>query len=115
MSVIKTINESEFVKEFTDMNRETNFSVAGREKLFEYFDEQENDVKIDVIAICCDWTESTTSDLINDYSLLDEKLNDGTDSTKEEIEETIQEWLDDRTTNYKIEVDGETHWLYCNF
>ena len=57
----KTINEFEFVQAFDDYMRSENFSRAGRFALYEYLTDLEEDmgeeIELDVIAICCDFTE----------------------------------------------------------
>ena len=55
--MIKTITEWDFVKSFDDVNRSSNFSVAGRKALFEMLEEINPDMELDPIAICCDFTE----------------------------------------------------------
>tara|TARA_R100000231_G_scaffold37348_3_gene32820 strand:- start:757 stop:1062 length:306 start_codon:yes stop_codon:yes gene_type:complete len=61
--MIKTINEWEFVEEFKRI-RPDNFSSIGLHKLFNYFEMLEDDIKtygeqieLDVIAICCEYSE----------------------------------------------------------
>ena len=55
------VTEYEFVKAFDDMNRGNNFSRAGRFALYEYLTEMESindeEIELDVIALCCDFTE----------------------------------------------------------
>jgi len=54
----KEINEYEFVESFDKMNRESNFSRAGRFALFEYLEEAYgDDYELDVIGICCSFDE----------------------------------------------------------
>lgn len=53
----QTISKSDFVQAFTDYNREGNFSRAGREALFDYLDEMDENYELDVIAICCEFSE----------------------------------------------------------
>jgi len=57
----KTINEYEFVKSFDDYNRSENFTVEARKALFNYLQDYETEtgeeMELDVIAICCDFTE----------------------------------------------------------
>jgi len=57
----KTISAYDFTQAFTDMNRSNNFSYGGLKALFNYFEEYEEDtgeeVELDVIAICCEYTE----------------------------------------------------------
>ena len=55
--MIQTITEWDFVKSFDDVNRATNFTVAGRKALFEMFEELAPDMELDPIAVCCEYTE----------------------------------------------------------
>ena len=55
--MIKTITEWDFVNSFDDVNRSTNFTVAGRKALFEMLEELSPDMELDPIAICCEFTE----------------------------------------------------------
>jgi hypothetical protein len=56
-----TVNEYAFTQAFTDMNRADNFSYAGLKALFAYLEEYEEstgeELELDVIALCCDYTE----------------------------------------------------------
>jgi len=57
----QTINVYDFVKAFDSMERSENFSVAGRKALFEYLTEYEKscgiELELDVIALCCEYSE----------------------------------------------------------
>ena len=57
----RIINESEFIQAFDDMNRGNNFTYDGRIALFGYFEQLEDDIgediELDVIAICCEYSE----------------------------------------------------------
>ena len=56
----KTITESDFRDAFKNYGRSDNFSYEGLSALFEYLESAEIDEKeseLDVIAICCDFTE----------------------------------------------------------
>jgi len=57
----KTIDLYEFRKEFEDYDRADNFSYAALDALYDYFEELEDDtgeqIELDVIGICCDYTE----------------------------------------------------------
>ena len=56
-----TVNEYQFTQAFTEMNRADNFSYAGLKALFNYLEDYEEDtgeeIELDVIALCCDFTE----------------------------------------------------------
>lgn len=57
----KSIDQYDFVDAFETMNRSNNFTVEARRALFEYLEEYEEStgerVELDVIALCCDYTE----------------------------------------------------------
>jgi hypothetical protein len=70
--MVKTIGEKEFIDEFEKMGRKENFSQEGKKALFEYFEEYEEGTgqqeELDIIAICCDYTEyKNIKEFWNDY------------------------------------------------
>ena len=68
----KTINIYDFRNAFETL-RPNDFSYEAIEVLWNYFEEYEEstdtEIELDVIAICCDYTESTISEALEDYSL----------------------------------------------
>jgi len=56
-----TVGLSDFRRAFSDMGRENNFSWEGLAALFEYLEGIEEgtgeEMELDVIALCCDYTE----------------------------------------------------------
>lgn len=91
------INREEFVQLFNQYGREDNFSPLGRRKLFDYFEQLEEDlgqeIEVDCIAICCDYTESSIEEVLKDYNL--ESIDELRDNT------TVIE-VDDETVIYQI-------------
>jgi hypothetical protein len=57
--MIIKVTKSIFIEAFHDAGRGTQFSYEGLCALFEYLDEyeQEPDLELDVVAICCDFAE----------------------------------------------------------
>jgi len=57
----QTVSQNDFTEAFKQANREDNFSYDGLCALFNYFEEYEGDcdqeIELDVIAICCEFTE----------------------------------------------------------
>lgn len=57
----ETINFSQFCDRFRDTNRDNNFTYDGKRALFDYLEALEDDtgeeIELDVIALCCDYTE----------------------------------------------------------
>lgn len=77
MAIVQTIDKQRFINEFAATNRADNFSIEALEALFDYYDDLSEDTgesfELDVISICCDWSEVNLEDAINEYShLLDE-------------------------------------------
>ena len=57
----QTINFSQFTDAFRDMDRDNNFTYKGKRALFDYLEEYEEEtggeVELDIIALCCEFTE----------------------------------------------------------
>ena len=94
-----TLNKTEFINLFDQYGRSNNFSREAREVLFDYFEEagedSGEDYECDIIAICCDYVESSVEDVILDYSLEDDVENMDDDDEKLEY---VREYLQERTT-----------------
>ena len=69
-SMKTSVSEYDFKNAFMEI-RPDNFSSKGLTVLFDHLEELENDIgeemELDVIAICCDYYESTLEDLKTDY------------------------------------------------
>lgn len=69
----KTVDQNEFIREFDEYNRSSNFSVAGREALFDYLEQYEeetgSEIELDIIALCCEYSEyENLEEFNNNYS-----------------------------------------------
>lgn len=99
----QTINEYQFRRGF-EQSRPDNFSYEALGILFEYFQLLEEDIdqeiEYDIIAICCDYAESTVKEINNDY-----------DQEFESLEEA-SEWLQDETI---VAGSTETTVIYQQF
>jgi len=64
----------ELSKRFSEYGRGDQFSPSGYDKLLEFYDEIDEDYELDVIEICCEWSEyDEENDIIADYgNLIDE-------------------------------------------
>lgn len=107
--IIEEYDESLFISRFEDYKRVVtsenlngNFSYRGLRALFEYLDEaydEENPLKLDVISLCCDYSE---------YKNLEEYLNDyrqptkQEDETDEDFKERVEMELSEQTTLIKF-------------
>lgn len=68
--LVKRINFNDFLKEFKEYGRENQFSYEGKKALYNYLNELGEDlgepIELDVIAICCDFTEYSDLKEFND-------------------------------------------------
>jgi hypothetical protein len=95
----QSVNFSAFVDAFHAHNRYDSFGYDGLRVIFDFFEQYEEDtgeeIELDVIAICCDYTLDTVSDIIDNYSIDVSDLGDNPDSG--ELCAYVTEWLNDRT------------------
>jgi len=88
MAIVQELNKSYFMDRFTEMGRGDQFSYEA----LEYSESTGEDYRLDVIAICCDWYESTVEELINEYDIDVSECEDD-----EEKQETVIDYLNDET------------------
>lgn len=112
-----TVSRSDFVRAFDECNRGANFTIAGREALFDYLEEIDESMELDVIAICCDFSEYATIhefvDAYNDsyieWDVEPEEADEDEETEAVEGKIDYEKTLDnirDRTT--VIDIDGES-------
>lgn len=104
MALVNTIDSAyELQQLFVAFNRENNFTFEGMEILYEYLEEYSEaigeDLKIDIIALCCEYYESSIEELIDNYNI---DISDA-DGDEEEIKEIVEGYLQENTS-----VCGET-------
>lgn len=92
----QSVGFGEFCDAFRACNRSGNFSYEGKCILFDYLEGYEEDtgesIELDIIALCCEYSEDSTEDIINDYSIDIEE-----DTTEEEKADIVEEYLSDNT------------------
>ena len=91
----QSINRSEFHSAFHRMDRGTQFSYDALDLLFDHFEEietEDNPIELDVIAICCDYSEDTYDNIARNYS-----IEDLEDLSIEDKKQAIEDFLNDRT------------------
>lgn len=93
-----TVTESMFKEQFVIMNRADNFSSAGLSALFEFLEDCETDLgeefELDVITLCCDFTEDHYSDIADDGDI---DLS-GCEGDEGEEFAAVVEYLEENTT-----------------
>ena len=84
---------SAFCDAFSDHGREDQFTYAGKRALFDYLEAYEEEtgepIELDIIALCCDYTEATYEEIAEMYSI---EADD-----EEDIEDAVREHLDYHT------------------
>lgn len=78
----QTINEAQFIQQFKAIRPE-NFSYEGLKTIFEYLEDLEQDMgeeyELDVIAICCEFSEyENQEELEDEYGMSFEDIEDTT-------------------------------------
>ena len=71
--LVKEVSFYDFLREFEEFGRANNFSYEGKRALYDYLSELAEDLgepmELDVIAICCDFTEyNSIEEFNNNYS-----------------------------------------------
>ena len=100
-----TVNSSMFADAFRRMGREDNFSREALEALFDFLENRDEETgdstELDVVALCCDFTEYETAvEAASDYGFTSELEADDyedAESYEDAKEEEALEWLQDRT------------------
>jgi hypothetical protein len=73
MRMKTTVSLHEFRDAFRSMGRGNQFTYEGLEVIFDYLESMEEDtgeeMELDVIAICCDFTESTPEEIMAEHDL----------------------------------------------
>ena len=111
MNIVMAVNSSIFVDQFQKCNRMDNFSYEALLLLFNYIEDLSEDlqepIELDVIALCCDYSESDYLSIAQDYMI------DLADAEEDEQMEVVKEYLKEHTM-----LIGETEncdFLYQNF
>jgi len=82
-----TITQADFYSAFDRSGRNHQFSRHALRLIFEYLEQLEQDTgeetELDVIGICCDYAESSASDLLGDHSIDFDGEGDETDAVRE--------------------------------
>lgn len=94
----KSVNFSQFCDAFHDCNRNDNFSYDGKRVLFDFIEEWEEKtgqpIELDVIALCCEYSEMTWKEVAGAYSI---DLSDCDPEDEEEKKEAVREYLHENT------------------
>ena len=66
-----TVSKYDFERAFVDAGRKDQFTYEAIGLLFDYFEDYEDstgeEIELDVVAICCDYSEDTVTDIARNY------------------------------------------------
>jgi hypothetical protein len=104
MAIINTVNLHDFRDAFRNAGRGSNFTHEGLEVLFEHLECLSEDlgepIELDVIGLCCQYSEDTPEDIAEQYDIdLPERGNwMDDDYYNEEVKEAVLDYLHENTT-----------------
>lgn len=88
--MFQSVNFSSFWDSFRNLDRQDQFTYDGKRVLFDYLEQHELDtgetIELDVVALCCEYVESTVDEIIRDYSI---------DTS---VDDDVIDWLNERTS-----------------
>lgn len=121
--MIETIDKSLFRSRFEDYKRvgkNKNFSYNGLDALFEYLENLESEtgeqIELDVVGLCCDFSEYSISELWNDYSHLFQDLSRDDHEDDDSLNDAMLEVLRDHTTVIEVShYDAENTYIIGAF
>ena len=92
----QTVNSYQFIEAFHAYKRYDQFGYNALEILFEYLEELESEtgeeIELDVIALCCDYSVDSVADIASNYDI------DLSDCEDEDAKfDTVIEYLQDET------------------
>lgn len=98
MAIVMTVDKYDFIDAFKRYNRRDQFSYEGLKVLFDYLDNLSDDIgepiELDVIALCCEYYESSIDELIKNYDI---DVSDA-EGDEDEIKSIVEEYLQYNTT-----------------
>jgi hypothetical protein len=96
MAIIQTIdNASQFRDQFHRAGRGDQFSYEALGLIFDYLSDCGSDVELDVVAICCEFSEDTWDQITTNYSFDIDSL-EGLD--EDEKIDVVRAYLEDNTS-----------------
>jgi len=104
--VVQTITFQDFVDAFRARGRENQFSYDALRLIWDHLEEVDPDGELDVIAICCDFVEMSTTECMEQYPDIPSVAEFDGDYDQDEQDVFVQDYLEDRTTYLGMGNDG---------
>lgn len=103
-------NASQFRDQFHQCGRGDQFSYEALGLLFDYLEDCGSDVELDVVGICCEFSEDTWDQITTNYSFDIDSLEDLDEDEKIEV---VRAYLEDKTTIVGLTSSGA--FVYVQF
>ena len=106
----QTVNLHDFRQAFSNMDRGTQFSYEGLETIYNYLEEIDSEMELDVIAICCDFSQCSLREFKDSFPaiegiMIDEGLT---------LEDSIQYYIEENGYWFAF-VEGGKEIVFNNF
>lgn len=89
--MIQTVYLNDFRDAFRACNRGDQFSNQALKELFDYLEEVDPDYDLDVIALCCDYSEDTWQNIAEQYNIEYYENEDKEEAGREAVEDYLRE------------------------
>ena len=114
MAIVQTLTKSSFIDAFKQSSRKDQFSYEALGEIFEYMEEYSantgESIELDIVSICCEWSESHWSDIAREYSI---DLNDfADDEDDDERIQAVYETISEQTTMLDL---GNGNFVFVQF
>lgn len=111
-----TVSRYDFERAFVDADRKENFSYEGLGLLFAYFEDLEEslgeEIELDVIAICCEYSEDTVSDIARNYSIDLNGADPEDGDYEDQCRQIVFDYLSDNTSVVGDTADGFVYAIF---
>lgn len=105
-----TVNQSAFIDAFRRYGRYDQFGYDALVSLFDYIEQLEDDageeIELDVIALCCDYSVDSVEDIAGNYDI------DIAEMDEDDARSVVLEYLNDNTSVIDDDCNGQI--LYCS-
>jgi hypothetical protein len=97
---------SQFRDAFHNAGRATQFSYEALELLFDYLEDADSNYELDVVALCCNYSEDSVADIAREYSI---DLNDADsedDDYADQCQALVIDYLNDHCSVVGVTPSG---------
>ena len=91
--IYQRLDFSDFCRAFETCGRGDQFSPDALRLIYDYLDEMDQDTELDVIAVCCEFAESSVDELAEEHDIDTDDVRDHLDQSTFVLGETDAETL----------------------